>query len=100
VVTSRRNENAAFLRVERRNRILIGLAIVLGAALTFWFGVRHPADPLRNPAVARTCESLYAGAASPAETTMVDVQAPMLDPSVPETKVSCGELRRADRLRQ
>jgi hypothetical protein len=99
-MSSRKEENAVFLRTERRNHMLIGLAIALGLAGVLWMGLRHPTDPLHQPAVARMCRAAYAQVSSSPDTAIVDLMAPVVDPEVPAPKLTCGELRMAGRLQQ
>jgi hypothetical protein len=97
-MSTRREQNSAFLRAEQRKRLLLGLAVAVGVSVIVWLGIRHPEDPLDQPGVARMCVESYLKVQTGDDTAIVDSRAPVLDPEVPAPKVTCGELRRAGRL--
>ena len=96
---SQAEENAAFLRAERRNRILVEVAVAAALAVFLYFNFRHPADPLHNSNAVTECRSDYTKARSARDTAIVDRRAPLPDPEGLDRRVTCGDLRRFGRLR-
>jgi hypothetical protein len=98
MVPSKQAENEAFLRAERRKRILISVAVIVVAAVLIWAWMRDPPDPLNNSYAIQSCRADYQRARSDADTAIIDERMPISDPEAPTPKVSCRELRMSGRL--
>jgi hypothetical protein len=97
-VSSRRAENEAFLRGERRKRIVIGMTAIIVTIVLIWAWMRDPPDPLNNPYAIQSCRADYQRARSGVDTAIIDERMPIGDPEDPAPKVSCRELRMSGRL--
>ncbi len=97
-MTSRRAENEAFLRAQRRKRVLMSMAVIVVTAVLIWAWMRDPPDPLNNSYAIQSCRADYQRARSNADTAIIDERMPVRDPEAPTPKVSCRELRMSGRL--
>jgi len=95
---SRSEELMAFLRSERRKRLLVGLAVAAAVVAILWSSLRNPPNGLAG--VARLCNEAYLRSRTAAESAFVDREAPIDYPEEPKPKVTCGELRATGEIRR
>jgi len=96
--TERKARIAAFNRRERITKLAIWLAIVAFLIIYAWTWRRRA--PWENPgSVAVLCAERYHQARTLADTQVVDVAKPFIDKADLVASISCGELRRAGRIK-
>ena len=95
---ARQSRIASFDRRERVAKIAtwVGIALVALLIVVFW-SRRQPADARGH--IAALCAPEYQRAKTAVDTAVIDRRQPFVDPEDVPAGVSCGELRRAGKLR-
>ena len=95
---ARRDRLKAFDRAERINRVGWVLVAMLAIAVFVWWHRGRPVLPIDERVIGTECKVRYSRVMTPADSLVIDMQAPVMDPETAPANITCGELRRAGKL--